>query len=145
MPRGVPTEPVLVNDRPGAVLALAASPWAPLVAIGQHKQVLLYNTQHQYLAAVFPFPEGDVRTLKFTRDGDLLLAGGGVLLLAAVWAVFRSESDAIVEVPTGVRIAIEVAVFAAATAALVAAGRPRLAIAFAVVAAVNEILNYTLH
>ena len=45
MPQGVPTEPVLVNDRPGAILALAASPWAPLVAIGQHKQVLLYDTQ----------------------------------------------------------------------------------------------------
>jgi WD40 repeat protein len=77
MPQGVPTEPVLVNDRPGAILALAASPWAPLVAIGQHKQVLLYDTQHQYLRAVFPFPEGDVHVLKFTRDGDLLLAGGG--------------------------------------------------------------------
>lgn len=77
MPQGVPTEPVLVNDRPGAVLALAASPWAPLVAVGQHKQVLLYDTQHRYLRAVLPFPEGDVHVLKFTRDGDLLLAGGG--------------------------------------------------------------------
>lgn len=77
MPQDVPTEPVLVNDKPGAVVALAASPWAPLVAIGQHKQVLLYNTGDRTLAAVFPFPEGDVRTVKFTRDGDLLLAGGG--------------------------------------------------------------------
>ncbi|QDV38035.1 c-type cytochrome domain-containing protein [Tautonia plasticadhaerens] len=77
MPQGLPTEPVLVNDRPGAILALAASPWAPLVAVGQHKQVLLYDTQHQYLRAVLPFPEGDVHVVKFTRDGDLLIAGGG--------------------------------------------------------------------
>ena len=77
MPQGLPTEPVLVNDRPGAVMALAASPWAPLVAIGQYRQVLLYDTTDHHLAAVFPFPEGDVATLKFTRDGDLLLAGGG--------------------------------------------------------------------
>jgi hypothetical protein len=39
---------------------------------------------------------------------------------------------------------IEVAVFAAATAALAAVGRTRLAIVFAVLAAINEILNYTL-
>lgn len=74
----------------------------------------------------------------------LLLAAGAVVLIAVVWGVFRSESDAIVEVPTAARIGIEVAVFAAATAALAAVGRPRLAIAFAVLAAINEILNYTL-
>ncbi|RUL86087.1 c-type cytochrome domain-containing protein [Tautonia sociabilis] len=77
MPIGVSTEPVLITERPGAILALAASPWAPLVAIGQHRQVLLYDTQGQHLVGVFPFPEGDVHVLKFTRDGDLLLAGGG--------------------------------------------------------------------
>lgn len=74
----------------------------------------------------------------------LLLAVGSVVLIAVVWGVFRPESDAIVEVPTAVRILIEVAVFAAATAALAAVGRPRLAIAFAIVAAINEVLNYTL-
>jgi hypothetical protein len=74
----------------------------------------------------------------------LLLAVGGVVLVAVVWGVFRSESDAVVEVSTGVRIVIEVAVFAAATAAIAAVGRVGLAIAFAVVAGINEILNYTL-
>jgi Protein of unknown function (DUF2568) len=73
----------------------------------------------------------------------LLLAGGCVILIAVVWGVFRSESDAVVEVPTAVRIVIEIAVFAAATAALAAVGCPRLAVAFAIVAAINEILNYT--
>jgi len=77
MPQGVPTEPVIVSERPGAVLALAASPWAPLLAIGQHQQVLLYRTTDARLVGVLPFPEGDVTVLRFTRDGDLLLAGGG--------------------------------------------------------------------
>ncbi len=39
----------------------------------------------------------------------LLLAVGGVVLVAVVWGVFRSESDALVEVPTAVRVVIEVA------------------------------------
>lgn len=83
------------------------------------------------------------------RTGDsttskLLLAVGGVALIAVVWGVFRSESDAPVKVPTAARIVIEVAVFAAATAALAAVGRWPLAIVFAVLAATNEILNYTL-
>ncbi|WP_152050946.1 WD40 domain-containing protein [Tautonia marina] len=77
MPQSLPTEPVLVNDRPGAIVALAASPWAPLMAIGQHKQVLLYDTENKSLAAILPFDEGDVHVLRFSRDGDLLLAGGG--------------------------------------------------------------------
>jgi hypothetical protein len=47
-------------------------------------------------------------------------------------------------VPTAARIVIEVAVFASATVALAAVGRAGLAIAFAVVAGINEILNYTL-
>jgi hypothetical protein len=66
-------------------------------------------------------------------------------VLSVVWGVFRSESDAIVEVPTAVRILIEVVAFGAATAALVAVGRTRLAAAFAVAAGINEILEYMLN
>ena len=79
-----------------------------------------------------------------TVASRLLLSVGGVVLIAVVWAVFRADEGATVEVPTAVRIAIEVAVFAAATAALAAVGRVRLAIVYAVLAALNEILNYTL-
>src|SRR5207302_1294492 len=77
VPAGVPSEPVVVSARPNAVLAIAASPWAPLVAVGGHKQVLLYHTQQHRLLAVFPFPEGTIHVLKFSRNGDLLLAAGG--------------------------------------------------------------------
>jgi WD40 repeat protein len=77
MPESVLTEVVLASPRPNAVVAMAASPWAPLVAIGGHKQVLLYNTQTKHLCGVLPFPEGTIYCLKFSRDGGILLAGGG--------------------------------------------------------------------
>ncbi len=77
MPEAVSTEPVVVTSRPNAITALATSPWAPLVAVSGFQQVLLYNTATQRLVGVLPFPEGDVHTLKFTRDGAMILAGGG--------------------------------------------------------------------
>ena len=77
MPQGVSTEPFVPGARPGAVVALAASPWAPLVAVAGHKQVLLYRTTDNHLVGVLPFPEGTINVLKFSRSGDLLLAGGG--------------------------------------------------------------------
>jgi WD40 repeat protein len=77
MPENLPTEPVAVSLRGNAVTALAASPWAPLVAVSGHKQVLMYNLNDMLLAAVLPFPEGTVHVLKFSRNGSLLLAAGG--------------------------------------------------------------------
>lgn len=77
MPENVPTEPSVVSAKANAITALASSPWAPLVAVSGHKQVLLYDTTKNRLAAVLPFPEGTVHVLKFTRDGAMLLAGGG--------------------------------------------------------------------
>jgi hypothetical protein len=90
MPENLPTEPAVVSARPSAVVALATSPWAPLVAIGGHRQVLLYNTTNNHLSGVLPFPEGSVNVLKFSRNGALLLAGGGrggQSGLAVVWDV----------------------------------------------------------
>jgi hypothetical protein len=77
MPEGLGTDPVVVSARAPAIVAMAASPWAPLVAIGGHKQVLLYRATDNHLVGVLPFPEGTVYTLKFSRSGALLLAGGG--------------------------------------------------------------------
>jgi Planctomycete cytochrome C/WD domain, G-beta repeat len=77
MPESVSTEPFVPEAKPSAIVAMAASPWAPLVAIGGHKQVLLYRTTDFHLAGVLPFPEGAIYVLKFSRNGDLLLAGGG--------------------------------------------------------------------
>ena len=77
MPEGVARQPVVYTARPGACTALAASPWAPLVAVAGQKQVSLYHSDSLELAAVLPFPEGIPYVLKFSRSGSLLLAGGG--------------------------------------------------------------------
>jgi hypothetical protein len=77
MPENLSTEPFVPQAKPGAVVAMAASPWAPLVAIAGHRQVLLYRATDDHLMGVLPFPEGLIYTLKFSRNGDLLLAGGG--------------------------------------------------------------------
>ncbi len=77
MPEGLSTEPFVPSAKPGAVVAMAASPWAPLIAVAGHKQVLLYRTTDNHLMGVLPFPEGTINVLKFSRSGDLLLAGGG--------------------------------------------------------------------
>jgi hypothetical protein len=77
MPEGLTTEPFVAGARPSAVVAMAGSPWAPLVAVGGHKQVLLYRTTDNHLVGVLPFPEGTIHCLRFSRNGDLLLVGGG--------------------------------------------------------------------
>lgn len=77
MPENYSTEPLTMSPRGNAVTALAASPWAPLAAVSGHKQVLLYNLEDNTLAGVLPFPEGTIHVLRFSRNGTLLLAGGG--------------------------------------------------------------------
>ena len=67
----------IVTSRPNAVTALATSPWAPLAAVSSHKQIAVYNTATLELLGVLPFPEGQAEILKFSRNGSLLLAGGG--------------------------------------------------------------------
>ncbi|HMC10805.1 MAG TPA: hypothetical protein VKH44_05925, partial [Pirellulaceae bacterium] len=57
--------------------SIATSPWAPLAAIASQRQVLLYNTTTLDLVGVYPFPEGQPNVVRFSRDGRLLLAGGG--------------------------------------------------------------------
>src|SRR6266851_174769 len=70
-------EPVVRTTRANALTALAASPWAPLVAVGGQKQVLLYHSDTLDLLGILPFPEGVPHVLKFSRTGTLFLAGGG--------------------------------------------------------------------
>ena len=77
MPENLSTEPFVPQAKTNAVVAMASSPWAPLVAVAGHKQVLLYRTTDRHLVGVLPFPEGAIYVLKFSRNGDLLLAGGG--------------------------------------------------------------------
>jgi len=77
MPVDLPIEPVVHAMRGTAINGLAASPWAPLVAIAGQKQVLLFNTTNLDLVGILPFGEGQPWDLKFSRTGKLLLAAGG--------------------------------------------------------------------
>jgi WD40 repeat protein len=77
MPEGLFRQPYVVTNRGAAITAMAASPWAPLIAIAGQKQILLYNSDTAELLGIVPFPEGIPQVLKFSRNGKLLLCGGG--------------------------------------------------------------------
>lgn len=78
MPEHVLLDPPVVTARASAVHAIAASPWAPLVAVTGQKQVLLHHAETLEPAGILPFPEGDPVSLAFTPDGRYLIVGGGV-------------------------------------------------------------------
>ena len=73
-----------------------------------------------------------------TRWGLALLAPAALI---AVWLLFVTP-DPVVELARPLQFAIELAVWAAATAALVATGHRTLAVVFAVLAVGSGILNY---
>ena len=77
MPESLPLEPLVQSSRGNGTTALAANPWSPLIAVAGHKQVILYDTRTREVAGVLPFPEGVAHVLKFSRNGQWLLAGGG--------------------------------------------------------------------
>ncbi|MBX3437063.1 MAG: hypothetical protein KF861_06205 [Planctomycetaceae bacterium] len=70
-------EPLTISPSANTVTALAVSPWAPLVAVSGYQQIALYDTRDLRLWGVLPFPEGQPHVLKFSRNGALLMAGGG--------------------------------------------------------------------
>ncbi|HEX7446773.1 MAG TPA: c-type cytochrome domain-containing protein [Pirellulales bacterium] len=96
MPEGgkLSLQPIVTPSRPGAVTAIASSPWAPLLAVAGQKQIVLYHSDTAAMLGILPFPEGVAHTLKFSRTGALLLAGGGrggKQGLAAVYDVKTGE------------------------------------------------------
>jgi hypothetical protein len=89
-------DPVVRVRRPNAVLALAASPWAPLVAVGGQRQVVLYHTDTGAVLGVLPFDHGQINSLKFSRNGKLLLAAGGRGGASGKAVLFNVETGAVV-------------------------------------------------
>ena len=77
LPARIPLEPVIRTQGVNACASIATSPWAPLAAVCGQKQVLLYRTDTRQLAGVLPFPEGRPQVLQFSRNGSLLVGGGG--------------------------------------------------------------------
>lgn len=96
MPEKLSRQPVVYTPRAAAVTAIAASPWAPLVAVAGQRQISLYNSDTTEFLGVLPFPEGVPQVLKFSRGGSLLLAGGGRNASQGLVAVY--------DVKTGTRI-----------------------------------------
>jgi WD40 repeat protein/mono/diheme cytochrome c family protein len=78
MPQHLLLQPPVVTSRPAAIHAIAASPWAPLLAVTGQRQILLHHTESLELIGILPFPEGDPISLAFTPDGRYLIVGGGI-------------------------------------------------------------------
>lgn len=77
MPGRLAFDPVVKSARGSALAAIAASPWAPVVALAGSHQIVLHRTDDLEFLGVLPFPDGSPADLKFSRNGKLLLAGGG--------------------------------------------------------------------
>ncbi len=97
MPEAVPQTVPVVTSRAAAITAVAASPWAPLVAVAGQRQVVFYHSETLELLGVLPFPEGVPQSLRFSRDGSYLIVGGGEHAAAGLVAIY--------DVKTGERIA----------------------------------------
>ena len=98
MPESLPPVTAAEPARSHPVTALAASPWAPLVAVAGHERIYLYNLDKRVPAGELAFPEGVPYCLRFSRDGAILLAAGG--------RGAQSGSVALFDVRTGNRIAL---------------------------------------
>lgn len=77
MPEKFWRQPFVHAVRSGSSTGIASSPWAPLVAVAGQKQIILYNSDTTELLTILAYPEGIPHVLKFSRDGSVLLAGGG--------------------------------------------------------------------
>jgi mono/diheme cytochrome c family protein len=86
MPEHLLLEPVVTARRAGATSALAANPWAPIVAVAGQKQALLYHTETLKLLGVLPFNGGFIESLTFSRNGQLLIAGAGAAARPVAWS-----------------------------------------------------------
>ncbi len=87
-------EPIGRARRPGAVLGLAASPWAPLVAVGGQKQVILYHADTGDMIGVLPFEHGQINAIKFSRNAKFLLVAGGRGGLSGKAVLYNVETGA---------------------------------------------------
>jgi hypothetical protein len=98
MPQSLPPVTVAEPAKPHPVTALAASPWAPLLAIAGHERIYLYDLAKRAPAGELAFPEGVPYCLRFSRDGATLLAAGGKGVQSGKVVLF--------DVRTGNRIAV---------------------------------------
>lgn len=77
MPTSLPAVDTPEPSRPHPVTAIAASPWAPLLAFAGHERIYLYNLTTRAKLGEIAFPEGIPYVIRFSRDGNTLLVAGG--------------------------------------------------------------------
>ena len=78
MPGRLNKAPNIYSPKRAAVTAIATNPWSSLTAVAGQKKISLYDVATMELLGVLDFPEGIAHVLKFSRNGSLLLAGGGI-------------------------------------------------------------------
>lgn len=86
--------PVARGNRGNVARAVATSPTSPLAAVGGDGEVILYHLKEFKVLGALSFPEGDIFTLSFSLNGELLLAGGGEegdSGIAVMWQVRTGE------------------------------------------------------
>jgi WD40 repeat protein len=100
-----PSPTTTSSDAPHAhrstpLTALASTPDGKLVAVSDQQRIVLLQVGSQELTpvAALPFPEGEIFTLRFSRDGRFLVAGGGKHAESGVAVLF--------EVATGQRLGV---------------------------------------
>jgi mono/diheme cytochrome c family protein len=76
VPANLPSIERAKTVRPYPVLALAASPRAPVAAVASYGAIDLYGALDKRYGSL-AFPEGEPLVLAFSRSGRLLLAAGG--------------------------------------------------------------------
>ena len=97
MPESLPpfTPPAL--KRPLPVIAMAASPRAPLIAVAGHEYVRLLDATTQQPLGALAFPEGQPNVIRFSLDGRVLMVAGGKPV--------QSGSVVLFDIKTGKRLA----------------------------------------
>ena len=78
MPPRLSKEPVLWTLRKSPTRSVAVNPWSPIAAVTAPKQVVLFNTKTLELIGVVPFTLGQPEVVRFSRNGELLIVGGGI-------------------------------------------------------------------
>jgi hypothetical protein len=77
MPENLPAFTPPATKRPLPVIAMAASPVAPLLAVAGQEQVTLVDLNSRHTIGVLAFPEGQPNVIRFSRDGRVLMVAGG--------------------------------------------------------------------
>ena len=77
MPEGLPKIEATPTIRPFPVLAMAASPRAPLLAVGSYERIDFVSIDGEDLIGSVAFPEGEPYVLRFSLSGGVLMAAGG--------------------------------------------------------------------